>query len=127
MLDTNVLISAFAARGLCADLFRDVLAHHTLMLSDYILDELREKLAGKLRVPLPIVESIHTLLVPYRCQVDKLPDLAVNIRDPEDIAVVAFTLSIGTDLLITGDRDLLDIADELPVRVISPRQFYDAT
>jgi len=34
-------------------------------------------------------------------------------------------MAIGADILITGDRDLLDVSDILPVRVISPRKFYD--
>lgn len=126
VLDTNVLVSAFAARGLCADLLRDVLAHHKLVISDQILDELNEKLTKKLRVPNSIVESIRTLLIPHRLESDLLPELTVEIRDPDDIAIVAFTMAIGADLLITGDRDLLDVADLLPVRVISPRQFYNA-
>lgn len=121
VLDTNVLVSAFAARGLCADLFRDVLAHHTLIVSDYILDELQEKL----RVPSPVVESIRALLMPHRLTVDALPEVTVKIRDHDDIAIVAFAMAIGADILITGDRDLLDVSDILPVRVISPRKFYD--
>ena len=121
VLDTNVLVSAFAARGLCADLFRDVLAHHTLIVSDYILDELQEKL----RVPSPVVESIRALLMPHRLTVDALPEVTVTIRDHDDIAIVAFAMAIGADILITGDRDLLDVSDILPVRVISPRKFYD--
>ncbi len=125
VLDTNVLVSAFAARGLCADLFRDVLAHHTLVISDYILGELYEKLTRKLCVPNSIVESILALLMPHRLEVDVLPELTVAIRDPDDIAIVAFTMAIKADLLITGDRDLLDVADFLSVRVISPRQFYN--
>lgn len=126
VLDTNVLVSAFAARGLCADLFRDVLAHHTLIVSDYILDELYEKLTEKLRVPSPIVESIRALLMPHRSNVEVLPEVTVTIRDPDNIAIVAFTMAIGADILITGDRDLLDVSDILPVRVMSPREFYDA-
>jgi uncharacterized protein len=36
-LDTNVLVSAFAARGLCADLFELVLLQHELILSRSVL------------------------------------------------------------------------------------------
>ncbi len=50
VLDTNVLLSAFATRGLCADLFRDVLAMHELSLSDYIIGEVHEKLVKKFHV-----------------------------------------------------------------------------
>ena len=38
-LDTNVLLSAFAARGLCADVFRTVLAEHELITSEFVLGE----------------------------------------------------------------------------------------
>lgn len=126
VLDTNVLVSAFAARGFCADLFRDVIGHHTLIVSDYILDELHEKLTEKIRVPLHIAESIRALLMPYRVEIDVVPEIKVAIRDPDDIAIVASASAIVADVLITGDRDLLDVADLLPLRVISPRQFYDA-
>ena len=124
VLDTNVLVSAFAARGLCADLFRDILAHHTLLISDYILDELHEKLTAKLKVPESMAQSIKTLLVRHKIEVGHLPKIDVAIRDEDDIEIVAFAAAVGADLLITGDRDLLDVAEHLPIRVISPRQFY---
>ena len=125
VLDTNVLVSAFATRGLCADLFRDIMSHHTLSVSDYILEELHAKLVGKLRVPTSVAENIRVLLSPHRIEQEALPKLSIEIRDPDDVPVVAFAVAIGADLLITGDRDLLDIADALPVRVIAPRQFYN--
>jgi uncharacterized protein len=124
VLDTNVLVSAFAARGLCADLFRDVISHHTLAISDYILDELQQKLTEKLQVPAPVALSINALLLPYRVVHAQLPDIAADVRDLDDIPIVAFALAMKADFLITGDRDLLDIAISLPVPVISPRQFY---
>ena len=42
--DTNVLIAAFATRGLCSDLFVHVLLEHELIVGEVVLDELREKL-----------------------------------------------------------------------------------
>jgi predicted nucleic acid-binding protein len=51
VLDSNVLISAFATRGVCADLFREVVATHELILSDYIVTEVREKLSIKFKIP----------------------------------------------------------------------------
>ena len=40
-LDTNVVVSAVATRGLCADLFHVVLAEHELVLGETVLTELR--------------------------------------------------------------------------------------
>ena len=44
-LDTNVLVSAFTARGLCTDLFRFLLAEHDVMTGEVNLVELRRVLA----------------------------------------------------------------------------------
>jgi predicted nucleic acid-binding protein len=43
-LDTNVLVSAFASRGLCADLMRYLLAEHELLAGEAVLTELRRAL-----------------------------------------------------------------------------------
>ena len=48
-LDTNVLVSSFITRGLCADLFRIIVAEHELILSDYILTELETVLDQKIK------------------------------------------------------------------------------
>ena len=58
--DTNVLVSAFLARGLCADLLRLVLTEHTLVTSEVVLDELRDVLSRKGRLPPAQIEAIET-------------------------------------------------------------------
>jgi len=50
-LDTNVLVSAFLARGLCADLLRLVLREHTLVSSEVVLTELRDVLSRQRKLP----------------------------------------------------------------------------
>lgn len=125
VLDSNVLISAFAARGLCADLFRELVASHEILISDYILEEVHEKLLRKFQVSEPVANGIRDLLLQYVVAPGELPEINVAIRDPDDVPVVAFAAAVGAHMLITGDRDLLDVAPELPVEVLSPREFYD--
>ena len=60
--DPNVLVSAFLARGLCADLLRLVLSQHILVTSDVVLAELREVLSRKGRLPAPQIEAIEMFL-----------------------------------------------------------------
>jgi predicted nucleic acid-binding protein len=44
-LDSSVLIAAHISRaGVCAELLEDVLLHHELVISDFILEELGRKL-----------------------------------------------------------------------------------
>lgn len=50
-LDTNVLVAAFATRGLCADVLRAVLAEHELVTGEVILAEFRRTLTTKLMAP----------------------------------------------------------------------------
>ena len=125
VLDSNVLISAFATRGLCADLFRELVASHDLLISDYILGEVHEKLLRKFRMSEPVANGIRDLLMQYVVAPGDLPEISVMIRDPDDVPIVAFAAAVGADVLITGDRDLLDFASGLPVEVLSPRAFYD--
>ena len=47
--DTNVVLAAFATRGLCADLFAHVLLEHELLVGETVIRELRSKLRIKLK------------------------------------------------------------------------------
>ena len=54
-LDTNVLVSAFASRGLCAEVLELVLLDHDLILGRNVLREFEKALREK--VKLPVVRS----------------------------------------------------------------------
>ena len=60
-LDTNVLVSAFLARGLCADLLGLVLREHTLVSSEVVLTELRDVLSRKGRLPPAQIDAMGDL------------------------------------------------------------------
>ena len=49
VLDTNVLIAALIACGVCADLLEHCVLSHRMVASDFILSELRGRLVGKLK------------------------------------------------------------------------------
>ena len=49
-LDTNVLVAAFATRGLCADVLRTTLSEHELVLGEVVLTEFRLVLSSKLKL-----------------------------------------------------------------------------
>ena len=49
-LDTNVLVSAVATRGICADLLRLVASEHELVVGEVVLTELRHVLATRIRL-----------------------------------------------------------------------------
>ena len=123
-LDTNVLIAAFAARGLCADVLRAVLTEHDLVIGEVILEEFRRVLRSKLRVPPGRIESAEAVF--SAIEVLPKPDrpAKLQIRDRTDRWIIATALLGNADVLVSGDRDLLDVAHEAPLRILSPREFW---
>ena len=61
-LDTNVLVSAFASRGLCADLFELILLEHELVVGTQVLAELRRALRQKIKLPSARCDEIDEFL-----------------------------------------------------------------
>jgi putative PIN family toxin of toxin-antitoxin system len=123
-LDTNVLVSAFTARGLCADLFRYLLAEHEVMTGEVNLVELRRVLAEHFRASdhqIAIVEGQlrDHLVVPRPATASRLP-----LRDHDDAWVLASAVAGTADLLVTGDKDLLTIAARSPLPILTPREAW---
>ena len=124
-LDTNVLVSAFTARGLCADLLRLILAEHDLLTGEVNLVELRRVLADRFHATSPQLRVVedqlreHTV-VPRPNAASPLP-----IRDPDDAWVPASAEDGEAELLVTGDQDLLAVAATAPVPVVSPRRAWE--
>ncbi len=124
-LDTNVLVAAFATRGLCADVLRVVLAEHDLLTGEVVLAELRDVLDRSLKLPIGTVADILALLRAHEVvpKPDKPSDVAV--RDPDDRWILASAIASHADVLVTGDQDLLAVVDNAPVPILSPRGFWD--
>ena len=123
--DTNVLVSAFATRGLCADTLRLVLAEHELVTGEVIIEELRRTLSRRFRVPKRTLDEVEQFLRAHKVVAipDELPDCPVP--DRSDLVVLASAIAADADVLVTGDKDLLDVASEIPMRVVDPRGFWD--
>jgi putative PIN family toxin of toxin-antitoxin system len=124
-VDTNVLASAFATRGLCADVLRHILSEHELLVGEVVLAELRRVLRTKLGVPASLADDIEDLLRSHELVPKPERPISVAVRDPDDRWIVASAVAGRADLLITGDRDLLDVADQLPIPVLDPRGFWN--
>jgi uncharacterized protein len=124
-LDTNVLVSAVATRGLCADVFNLVLAEHELIVGETVLSELTRVLREKIRVPSKTIDEFVALLRQEATVVKKAEQLTVKIRDKTDLPVLSEAVAGNAEVLVTGDADLTAIAEELPLQILSPRGFWE--
>ena len=87
--DTNVLVSVFLARGLCADLLRLVLSEHALFCSEVVVAELRDVLGRKGRLPLEQIEAIKASLRDQPVAPKPTTTLQLGLVDADDEWVLA--------------------------------------
>ncbi len=125
-LDTNVIVSAIGTRGLCAELFALVLAEHEPIVGETVLAETRRVLRTKFKLDAALVDEAEQHLRRHGTIVPAAAPLPLSIRDPSDIPVLAEAVAGGADILISGDDDLLSVAEQAPIRIESPRQAWQA-
>ena len=124
LLDSNVLVAAFTTRGLCADVVRVVLADHDLVLGDVNIREVRRVLSQRMKVSSEVVDRIEDLLRAQTVIAKARKRPAFDVRDPDDAWVLGAARAGQVDVLVTGDRDLLEMADP-PLPILSPRDFWE--
>lgn len=124
--DTNFLVSAFATRGLSTDVFQLILSKHELQTGEFNLMELRRILRDKLKLPEQVADEVEILLRQHH--VEPVPDQPSEfvVRDPDDRWVLASARNARAQVLITGDKDLLDVADQIDfIHILTPRGFWE--
>jgi len=125
LLDTNVLVSAVATRGLGADVFRAVLAAHELVICPKVLQEVRRILGMNFGVPEKLSAEYLELIGQEAIVAESAdpPDLPLQDRDGAEI--VAAALAARAQVLVTGDHELQSLQNIRQVRIISPRAFWE--
>ena len=124
-LDTNVIVSATATRGLCADVFREVLLSHELIVSEPLLTEVSRVLSTKFGANAEMIESVIQILNQDTIFSQPLDSPDVTIRDHDDLLILASALAGRAEVLITGDKELLALGSIQDLEIISPRQFWE--
>jgi len=124
-LDTTVLVSAFVSRGLSADIFRIILKEHELIVGDVVLAELNNILLNKFSMPEASVKNILTYLNRFEIHSYVNEPSPVELRDKDDEKILALAIKSKAAVLVTGDKDLLDVKNESPIEVATPREFLE--
>lgn len=124
ILDTNVIIAAFATRGLCHAVFELCLDRCEIILSEEILKEVLVNLSSKIKLPLPQCESIVSYLR-ENCFIPEIDELEASLcRDKNDIHILGLAQHSLAEYIITGDKDLLDLGEYKSAKIITPRELW---
>jgi uncharacterized protein len=124
-LDTNVIASAMATRGLCADVLRTVIEFHDLVVSDDLVSELRRVLKDKFGASPDVIADVVWLLHQETIMSESMPLHDLPLSDAADIAIVSSALNGATNVLVTGDKEILDLRRVGTMEVLTPRQFWN--
>lgn len=126
-LDSNVLLSAaFWPSGVTAACYRAAVSGgHTVVVSDYVYDEIRavgeRKFPGRVSALDEFLRLVSTFAVHVTTPPDAGPDEGL-VRDDNDRPVLRGARAAACDVLVTGDKDLLDAGIGNP-EIIAPADF----
>ena len=127
-LDSSVLIAAHISRaGVCAELLEDLLLHHELVTSEFILRELGRTLVEKFRFPEREANQVAAFLRSASVVVEPADLPSGLCRDPTDIPILGTAVRGDCALLISVDRDLLDMQRINEIPIIRPGEYWRRT
>jgi putative PIN family toxin of toxin-antitoxin system len=125
MVDTNVLISAaYNPSGTPFSAYvKAATSPNTLVLSDYIVDEVLRIFAKKFTHKENAIRWLFSLA---RYELVVTPALAeadeARIRDVKDRPILRAAIGSGVDVLITGDKDFLESGVTIP-KIMTASEF----
>ena len=132
LIDTNVVISYLLypnRPGTIQTIFKALFeGKFTLLLPEALLDEivitvtqkphLRERIA--LDALELMVESLRTVAEEIPLIESEIPQVT---RDPKDDYLLAYAVVGEAYVLVSGDKDLLELGEIVGVRIVSPGEF----
>ena len=123
--DTNVLVSAFATRGLCADLFEIVLLEHELILGGNVLRELSKALRQKIKLLQRDCAAIVAFITDQAAEIVERSQPISAAVDNDDVIVLGEAVDGHANVFVTGDAHVLALRHLEGLRIISPRAFWE--
>lgn len=124
VLDTNVVVAALVANGLCHELLLRAIRLRVLASSAPLLLELEATLHRKFTV----TPAVRAFLTAYRRSLTLVEPTALETpvcRDPDDDVVLATAVAATATVVVTGDQDLLALTAYQRIPIITPRAFVE--
>lgn len=122
VLDTNIYIAAFLAKGLAEDILRlGQRKKVDIFISPDIVKELESKLAGKFKLEQGVVEEFIGLVDQSTALVKPKQKLSVIKMDPDDDKILECAVEAEADLIISMDKHLLDLKFYQTMGIVHPK------
>ncbi len=129
VFDTNVWISIFLEKKL-----KDEFLKASQDLVVYVSEDIALEISKVLQYPriseilrkagIREKDVLRTLALNSR-KVDPGTDLHVVNEDAEDDKILECALAAGANIIVSGDRHLLELGKFRKIRILNPREFFD--
>ncbi len=126
MVDTNVLISllVFSSKKM-NQMMECIFMEHQLVLSSYIVDELKDVVRRKFVSKAGVVDALLAKMnYEYVYTPDLVDETLFEIRDVKDYPVLYTAILEDVDILVTGDSDFSDVNVDRP-EILTPAEFVE--
>ena len=135
VFDTSVLIAAFYkplyGPSFSKDVYDYVIDNETAFVSLEIIAEFRRKCLQKLRLNFRDTDCLVALIL-EKVHLEKLGNFRtalpknIPLRDPTDRHILELAIAVGANLILSWDKDLIDLRKVKNTRIITPRNFWES-
>lgn len=96
-----------------------------MIIGNVVLEELQRILIEKFNMPDSQVDAILQFLNSFELVKYSDEKSPIELRDKDDEKVLSLAIKSKSDVLVTGDKDLLDVMENLSIKILTPREFFE--
>lgn len=125
LFDTNVLVAAFLRGGSSCDVIEQAIHEHEIYYTIFIIGEFRRVFKDKFHYSNSIINEFVVFIDKFFIK-GNTADVIENIcRDSDDDQVLADGIINEINVIITGDKDLLDLKTHKEIKIIHPNDYWN--
>jgi uncharacterized protein len=132
--DANVLVASLLwGDGVCAKIMDTLLLEktHKIVVGAWVWEETRRTLSERFGVPLETIDEYESVILGGEGTIWQKTPLALSpylVADPDDRVVLSCALTAVADFLVTGDKALLAVSDQVKrtddLLILAPDRFW---
>lgn len=125
LFDTNILISAFLTGGSSYEVMEQAIHQYDIYYTTFIINEFKEIFKNKFHYPESVIDEFVLFIHKFFLKGNTANNIPNICRDPDDNQVLADAVINGIDVIITGDRDLLELNNYKGIKIIFPIDYWN--